>query len=133
MIVLSKLYLIPFLHQTTTWSFVLCSSQWLYLIPFLHQTTTDGGNNVFPQSVVSYSISTSNHNLSIFKIYLLIVVSYSISTSNHNSKYEMVAKKAVVSYSISTSNHNDIALRRGFIGLYLIPFLHQTTTITRLL
>ncbi len=34
----------------------------------------------------------------------------------------------VVSYSISTSNHNLWAMYKTIIKLYLIPFLHQTTT-----
>ena len=34
------LYLIPFLHQTTTETLTLCPNGRLYLIPFLHQTTT---------------------------------------------------------------------------------------------
>ena len=35
-----KLYLIPFLHQTTTADCNLSATAKLYLIPFLHQTTT---------------------------------------------------------------------------------------------
>ena len=34
------LYLIPFLHQTTTYVYMFLSISKLYLIPFLHQTTT---------------------------------------------------------------------------------------------
>ena len=56
--------------------------------------------------VVSYSISTSNHNsLGSFGS-LSSVVSYSISTSNHNYRLIAAYLKCVVSYSISTSNHN---------------------------
>ena len=36
--------------------------------------------------VVSYSISTSNHNSAQLKCYHDLVVSYSISTSNHNAE-----------------------------------------------
>ena len=121
--------------------------------------------------VVSYSISTSNHNLNGLRSWISPVVSYSISTSNHNQKcfyckswrlylipflhqtttcknFLLIASSCilfhfyikpqqriitslflgVVSYSISTSNHN---IKRGgnvFFWLYLIPFLHQTTT-----
>ena len=39
----------------------------------------------------------------------------------------------VVSYSISTSNHNCISVIRLIKVLYLIPFLHQTTTLKRVL
>ena len=57
-----------------------------------------------------------------------LVVSYSISTSNHNASQLLNQKPQVVSYSISTSNHNFLVV--VFFGnkLYLIPFLHQTTT-----
>ena len=37
---MARLYLIEFLHQTTTRDSVLCCTIWLYLIEFLHQTTT---------------------------------------------------------------------------------------------
>ena len=37
---------------------------------------------------------------------MLLVVSYSISTSNHNIAIKAHGKAVVVSYSISTSNHN---------------------------
>ena len=122
--------------------------------------------------VVSYSISTSNHNL--FGRHLTIppVVSYSISTSNHNiprliidrimlylipflhqtttrivscfctlscilfhfyikpqQKRSLMVPDAVVSYSISTSNHNWVGYNQLRLRLYLIPFLHQTTTV----
>ena len=100
-----KLYLIPFLHQTTTDTYDEVCEALLYLIPFLHQTTTTlpfsilfSGCILFhfyikPQPtcrntrtacVVSYSISTSNHNGFWFYFHYLNVVSYSISTSNHN-------------------------------------------------
>ena len=42
------------------------------------------GFSIPPQCVVSYSISTSNHNRLIIKTFIIGVVSYSISTSNHN-------------------------------------------------
>ena len=57
------------------------------------------------------------------------VVSYSISTSNHNPLYLDFRLFLVVSYSISTSNHNNSICLTSGLSLYLIPFLHQTTTI----
>ena len=120
--------LIPFLHQTTTGSLCLRCLQLLYLIPFLHQTTTLFSDStvrpgcilfhfyIKPQpllecfrrlGVVSYSISTSNHNLMQTRQVRTPVVSYSISTSNHNSGDITVLCVSVVSYSISTSNHNN--------------------------
>ena len=58
----------------------------------------------------------------------LLVVSYSISTSNHNRNDGLENPTRVVSYSISTSNHNTELLITPLAALYLIPFLHQTTT-----
>ena len=40
--------------------------------------------------VVSYSISTSNHNLRVLLLMSLKVVSYSISTSNHNLHLQVI-------------------------------------------
>ena len=78
--------------------------------------------------VVSYSISTSNHNMDVTRVLHRAVVSYSISTSNHNAARYCPCAHQVVSYSISTSNHNKVVRNLDFSGLYLIPFLHQTTT-----
>ena len=78
--------------------------------------------------VVSYSISTSNHNKHCSVTPFVLVVSYSISTSNHNPFPLPFYKRLVVSYSISTSNHNYMMRTLRIIWLYLIPFLHQTTT-----
>ena len=58
----------------------------------------------------------------------IFVVSYSISTSNHNRYNNWRKDMLVVSYSISTSNHNLIRMTLILNMLYLIPFLHQTTT-----
>ena len=78
--------------------------------------------------VVSYSISTSNHNHMMIKALCARVVSYSISTSNHNYNDVRADVAQVVSYSISTSNHNRVCIILFEWMLYLIPFLHQTTT-----
>ena len=166
-----RLYLIPFLHQTTTASYNRLWCLLLYLIPFLHQTTTSlfafailiscilfhfyikpqhlGGLlekalscilfhfyikpqlnaiHLFNLKVVSYSISTSNHNITAEQNATTSVVSYSISTSNHNRQNGNAQVFGVVSYSISTSNHNRLECFQISHMLYLIPFLHQTTT-----
>ena len=79
--------------------------------------------------VVSYSISTSNHNRCKRRTKPMKVVSYSISTSNHNRATARIIPPMVVSYSISTSNHNITLSMSPISELYLIPFLHQTTTL----
>ena len=110
----------------------------LPLLPILHVVSysiSTSNHNILPAIpeplyVVSYSISTSNHNIIMLSPKVTIVVSYSISTSNHNMSFRFPSKVAVVSYSISTSNHNSLQCANNISTLYLIPFLHQTTTAT---
>ena len=100
--------------------------------------------------VVSYFISTSNHN--VICIFLMSIVLYLIpflhqTTTNQRStsismrcilfhfyiKPQQTCRdtrtQCVVSYSISTSNHNPHSENTIKDKLYLIPFLHQTTTL----
>ena len=168
------LFLILFLHQTTTTEPPKGARSVLFLILFLHQTTTLGrcscsrtGCSLFcfyikPQllsgivifrSVVPYSVSTSNHNLRCYGLWAWIVVPYSVSTSNHNLSLCFSCLYSVVPYSVSTSNHNyskegeyetevvpysvstsnhNFSVRCGNRArLFLILFLHQTTTFGR--
>ena len=81
--------------------------------------------------VVSYFVSTSNHNMFCFLILTLPVVSYFVSTSNHNSLAFCWNILFVVSYFVSTSNHNNDLNGCAQRALYLILFLHQTTTTLR--
>ena len=59
---------------------------------------------------------------------VIFVVSYLVSTSNHNYELEWHCRFYVVSYLVSTSNHNFNADTMRMQVLYLILFLHQTTT-----
>ena len=56
------------------------------------------------------------------------VVPYSVSTSNHNINHAGTIVPPVVPYSVSTSNHNAYLGDANLGGLFLILFLHQTTT-----
>ena len=58
--------------------------------------------------VVSYSVSTSNHNRSSYMYFVTLVVSYSVSTSNHNTGYLM--RLFPVSYVVFTINKMDYEL-----------------------
>ena len=78
--------------------------------------------------VVSHSVSTSNHNRKSASRLFSAVVSHSVSTSNHNSVGNEMPQNTVVSHSVSTSNHNASQILYSLLRLYLIPFLHQTTT-----
>ena len=143
------LYLIEILHQTTTVFRLTLSCYELYLIEILHQTTTISVPSKsikscilskfyikpqrvaiegYPQAVVSYRNSTSNHNIFIHTLFDIKVVSYRNSTSNHNFRFLVTFPTLVVSYRNSTSNHNLSVYSYQFMGLYLIEILHQTTT-----
>ena len=56
--------------------------------------------------VVSYFVSTSNHNRALKTENKMFVVSYFVSTSNHNGVALQHHIHSVVSYFVSTSNHN---------------------------
>ena len=104
---IAELYLIVFLHQTTT---VIILKVWpdeLYLIVFLHQTTT----RVLRQISVKHCI------LSSFYI-------------KPQQLHPFRSPTRIVSYRLSTSNHNSDILIVVTWWLYLIVFLHQTTTLT---
>ena len=156
-----SLYLIPFLHQTTTSPNNAFSWFALYLIPFLHQTTTfrvKGSRRyscilfhfyikpqptrcsaaTLPSCILFHFYikpqpleGASAHALSCILFHFYIkpqpwrflqllqkVVSYSISTSNHNTILKTFGTDFVVSYSISTSNHNLWRIRRYFQAHY---------------
>ena len=77
----------------------------LYLIPFLHQTTT----------------------LNLKKRLMLGCILFHFYIKPQLWQIDSCVAN-VVSYSISTSNHNHNQQILSPCGLYLIPFLHQTTT-----
>ena len=79
--------------------------------------------------VVSYWISTSNHNLKLVKLLQILVVSYWISTSNHNTLDAKGLLTWVVSYWISTSNHNMKAILR--FGLRVVSYWISTSNHNR--
>ncbi len=79
--------------------------------------------------VVPYHFSTSNHNFGEVLYIVASVVPYHFSTSNHNLRPRWRARLLVVPYHFSTSNHNPRCSIIILIMLYLITFLHQTTTI----
>ena len=82
-----------------------CSKFMLYLIEFLHQTTTFKFNYIF--------------------IFCCILLNFYIKPQLSSS---ITFSYFVVSYWISTSNHNFCSVLFFSLMLYLIEFLHQTTT-----
>ena len=94
-----------FLHQTTTIKFFNQYTQKLYIIMFLHQTTTTRIQNIRSNCCIL--------SCSYIKPQLL------------GAKMGIVL---VVYYHVPTSNHNILAYVNMLIVLYIIMFLHQTTT-----
>ena len=99
----------------------------LYIVLFLHQTTTAYNGSEFVDGCISYySYIKPQHNL--FYVARWVVVYRTIPTSNHNPR-SLDRNKAVVVYrTIPTSNHNTPVLRWSYSTLYIVLFLHQTTT-----
>ena len=146
------MFLIPILHQTTTFPLSAsivrsCFSFQFYIKPqqapsnnfivkrcfsfqFYIKPQLDICSNMY-RTVVSHSNSTSNHNKRLSASDFNMVVSHSNSTSNHNIIGVAAVRPKVVSHSNSTSNHN-ISLEEARLELlFLIPILHQTTTYER--
>ena len=77
------------LRQITTTASATLDAGWLYLITFYIKPQLFFGVSRIP-FVVSYSLSTSNHNNWATLEKFDTVVSYSLSTSNHNPLFEGV-------------------------------------------
>ena len=99
------LFLISYLHQTTTVRGFLTAAGALFLISYLHQTTTRSDPRYTSRRCfLSRIYIKPQHWLTTAK--REEVVSYLVSTSNHNSASLFFSSVRVVSYLVSTSNHN---------------------------
>ena len=100
------LYIVRFLHQTTTSRIFSSTRTMLYIVRFLHQTTTDSHSTQLPPAVVYRPFPTSNHN----------------------RRRSFGHFHVVVYRPFPTSNHNLNGVTTIFDMLYIVRFLHQTTT-----
>ena len=100
-----RLYIVLFLHQTTTSMDVNLLPKELYIVLFLHQTTTSATKAKLKSCCISYY---SYIKPQLFPPCLSPVV--------------------VVYRTIPTSNHNFDFYHNAYIKLYIVLFLHQTTT-----
>ena len=123
-----SLFLIPILHQTTTLKRLLCGLLSCSSFQFYIKPQPITASSLFIP-VVPHSNSTSNHNFHLQFRGKLFVVPHSNSTSNHNVLRRFRSFLLVVPHSNSTSNHNMVARLWKLTALFLIPILHQTTTI----
>ena len=102
---LMTLFIILFLHQTTTMCF-FCTAE----IGCLSSCSY-----IKPQHVVNSSLHYS-------------VVYHLVPTSNHNYEARYLSRQSVVYHLVPTSNHNLAETCTIVIMLFIILFLHQTTT-----
>ena len=100
-----ELYLIPFLHQTTTSTLTSRLRSWLYLIPFLHQTTTFFASSAAASCCILFHfyIKPQLRNTAMFLSSRCILFHFYIKPQLNRCQ---TGSRIVVSYSISTSNHN---------------------------
>ena len=143
------LYLIPFLHQTTT-GYLLCC--FFYRCILFHFYIKPQLRAMFPARISScilfhFYIKPQHSRLGSYEAKGCILFHFYIKPQPCSVVYfgppscilfhfyikpqhlfQKVFFDNVVSYSISTSNHNFEQGAPSILTLYLIPFLHQTTT-----
>ena len=121
------LYIVLFLHQTTTGTLVWTCFLRLYIVLFLHQTTTNWSVRT-SSSVVYRTIPTSNHNLVsiLISIFLLYIVLFLHQTTTA-TRIPMFRKRLYIVLFLHQTTTWWL-LDRCVLELYIVLFLHQTTT-----
>ena len=143
------LFIVRFLHQTTTArasrvTRQRCLSSVSYIKPQHGSNYTEPAGSclssvsyIKPQllsfnslfyNVVYRPFPTSNHNCFFVSVGLIVVVYRPFPTSNHNCFFVSVGLIVVVYRPFPTSNHNSRLPCRVFCRLFIVRFLHQTTT-----
>ena len=123
----SLLYIVRFLHQTTTKveASDICAS--LYIVRFLHQTTTVSVQHKIRAGCIS-SVSYIKPQPRL----LSFAFSFSCISSVSYIKPQLPLIKTiyenVVYRPFPTSNHNPETALAVILPLYIVRFLHQTTT-----
>ena len=97
--------------------------------PFPTSNHNPSGASIRKRTVVYRPFPTSNHNCDAIIFEKSFVVYRPFPTSNHNRGVLCIARRFVVYRPFPTSNHNlpDAIAEIG--TLYIVRFLHQTTTI----
>ena len=99
----------------------------LYIVRFLHQTTTKLPTIKMLMRCIS-SVSYIKPQPGLSKDLSGFVVYRPFPTSNHNQVVVIVEIPLVVYRPFPTSNHNMLRLPKTITMLYIVRFLHQTTT-----
>ena len=105
MAVRQRLYVIMFLHQTTTYCSLSSPDKRCMLSCSYIKPQHAIGWRYGPE-VVCYHVPTSNHNCTAMLSCALMVVCYHVPTSNHNNSFTSLVLLFVVCYHVPTSNHN---------------------------
>ena len=116
---------IPTSNHNLIASLIISSA--LYIVLFLHQTTTGFPAVVIITCCISYYSYIKPQPDSISDN-IQCVVYRTIPTSNHNLLWHRGASQKVVYRTIPTSNHNHDGYVDLCYPLYIVLFLHQTTT-----
>ena len=122
-----RLYIVLFLHQTTTFICFLYLCTVLYIVLFLHQTTTNWWFRWNSYCCISYYSYIKPQPKRSIRAWCLGCISYYsyIKPQPVGLKY---LKILVVYRTIPTSNHNETVTLTPGQKLYIVLFLHQTTT-----
>mgnify|MGYP006863309243 CR=1 FL=1 len=124
------LYIVLFLHQTTTYSYRWLSWCMLYIVLFLHQTTTSLVTRSNPRSCISY-YSYIKPQLACRDMAGGRVVYRTIPTSNHNRWFSLDVVLALYIVLFLHQTTTKCVTTSISIKLYIVLFLHQTTTCKR--
>ena len=144
-----RLYILLFLHQTTTENELLSGCWMLYILLFLHQTTTLALDEHKKAGCISYYsyIKPQPELVSLLSVprcisYYSYIKPQRIFVPNESSPscisyYSYIKPQHfvtvrrplhVVYLTIPTSNHNTSRYNYQSCWLYILLFLHQTTT-----
>ena len=126
-----KLFIILFLHQTTTHHRCCMTKTQLFIILFLHQTTTLGGVFMTNKGCLS-SCSYIKPQPPPKAIFPLLSCLSSCSYIKPQRWSSVNVSTLVVYHLVPTSNHNPSLVRSPSSLLFIILFLHQTTTVLKL-
>ena len=122
-----QLFIILFLHQTTTYGVGNIKYHELFIILFLHQTTT---SKVLARSAIMLFIILFLHQTTTEVVYVLCV-NCCLSSCSYIKPQPLDTTRfqsTVVYHLVPTSNHNIQKLILDNMLLFIILFLHQTTT-----
>ena len=125
--ILGGLYIVLFLHQTTTLGRSVKKRCLLYIVLFLHQTTTSRRSFAFFISCISYYSYIKPQPKNALRCPAICCISY-YSYIKPQLGFGIKNLSPVVYRTIPTSNHNAVSCLLYSCSLYIVLFLHQTTT-----